>query len=137
MTYKQAAEKGWQVRKGEKGTLIEYWKFSEKEKVLDGNGKPVVDPKGEEVTRDVKLPVPRVFRAVVFNAEQIDGVPELKREKLGYQWEPIERAEKILEASGAKIVHDQSDRAFYRSSSDICRAPALNAFPSTWVIAVS
>lgn len=130
MTYKQAAEKGWQVRKGEKGTLIEYWKFSEKEKVLDGNGKPVLNAKGEEVTRDVKLPAPRVFRAVVFNAEQIDGVPELKREKLGYQWQPIERAERILEASGAKIVHDQSDRAFYRSSSDQIHMPGKNQFPN-------
>ena len=25
MTYKQAAEQGWQVRKGERGTHIEYW----------------------------------------------------------------------------------------------------------------
>ena len=25
MTYKQAAENGWQVRKGEKGTQIEFW----------------------------------------------------------------------------------------------------------------
>ena len=25
MTYKQASEQGWQVRKGEKGTQIEFW----------------------------------------------------------------------------------------------------------------
>ncbi|WP_083797230.1 zincin-like metallopeptidase domain-containing protein [Limnobacter sp. MED105] len=130
MTYKQAAEKGWQVRKGEKGTLIEYWKFSEKEKVLDENGKPVRNAQGEEITRDVKLQQPRVFRAVVFNAEQIDGVPELKREKLGYQWEPIERAEKILQASGAKIIHDQSNRAFYSSMIDEIHMPGKQQFPS-------
>jgi len=130
MTYKQAAEKGWQVRKGEKGTLIEYWKFSEKEKVLDESGKPVRNAQGEEITRDVKLQQPRVFRAVVFNAEQIDGIPELKREKLGYQWEPIERAEKILQASGAKIIHDQSNRAFYSSMVDEIHMPGKQQFPS-------
>src|SRR5512144_424335 len=27
MTYRQAAENGWQVRKGEKGTQIEFWDF--------------------------------------------------------------------------------------------------------------
>ena len=25
MTYKQASDNGWQVRRGEKGTQIEYW----------------------------------------------------------------------------------------------------------------
>src|ERR1700728_4634782 len=29
MTYKQAAENGWQVRRGEKGTQIEYWEAKE------------------------------------------------------------------------------------------------------------
>src|SRR5438105_13790848 len=28
MTYRQAQEKGWQVREGEKGTAIEYWEFA-------------------------------------------------------------------------------------------------------------
>src|SRR5437763_1006517 len=27
LTYKQAAEQGWQIRKDEKGTQIEYWEF--------------------------------------------------------------------------------------------------------------
>ena len=27
LTYKQAVEHGWQVRKGEKGSQIEYWEF--------------------------------------------------------------------------------------------------------------
>src|SRR6202167_6079832 len=29
MTYKQAADNGWQVRRGEKGTQIEYWEAKE------------------------------------------------------------------------------------------------------------
>jgi hypothetical protein len=34
-TYKQAAEKGWQVRKGEKSTSIEFWKFYEDREQTD------------------------------------------------------------------------------------------------------
>jgi putative DNA primase/helicase len=35
MTYKQAAAAGAQVRKGEKGTPIQYWKFSEEQAKTD------------------------------------------------------------------------------------------------------
>ena len=38
MTYKQAAENGWQVRKGEKGTHIEFWEV--KAKPEERNGEP-------------------------------------------------------------------------------------------------
>src|SRR5579885_1179217 len=36
MTYKQAAENGWQVRKGEKGTHIEFWEVKAKAQEKDG-----------------------------------------------------------------------------------------------------
>ncbi|TOK33252.1 hypothetical protein CGI19_19220, partial [Vibrio parahaemolyticus] len=42
MTYKQASAAGAQVRKGEKGTPVQYWKFSEEQNKLDDNGKPVL-----------------------------------------------------------------------------------------------
>jgi len=36
MTYKQAAENGWQVRKGEKGTHIEFWELKARPEEEDG-----------------------------------------------------------------------------------------------------
>ncbi|MBW9878691.1 DNA primase, partial [Escherichia coli] len=45
-------------------------------------------------------------------------------------WNSIERAESILEASGAKISHDQVDRAFYRMSTDSIHLPQQASFPS-------
>src|SRR3978361_745921 len=36
MTYKQAAENGWQVRKGEKGTHIEFWEVKSKPEEKSG-----------------------------------------------------------------------------------------------------
>lgn len=126
MTYRQAAAQDAQVRKGEKGTMIEYWKWSEREKVLDDNGKPVLDDKGVAKTRDVRLDRPRVFHAVVFNAEQIDGLaPYIAPEPT---FSPVERAEQILKQGNVPIFHDQNDRAFYRSSSDEIHMPHLAAF---------
>jgi len=126
MTYRQAAAQDAQVRKGEKGTMIEYWKWSEREKVLDDNGKPVLDDKGVAKTRDVRLDRPRVFHAVVFNAEQIDGLsPYIAPEPT---FSPVERAEQILKQGNVPIFHDQNDRAFYRSSTDQIHMPHQAAF---------
>tara|TARA_R110000796_G_scaffold250870_1_gene381074 strand:- start:13025 stop:15178 length:2154 start_codon:yes stop_codon:yes gene_type:complete len=126
MTYRQASAQDAQVRKGEKGTMIEYWKWSEREKVLDDNGKPVLDDKGVAKTRDVRLDRPRVFHAVVFNADQIDGLaPYIAPEPT---FSPVERAEQILKQGNVPIFHDQNDRAFYRSSSDDIHMPHQTAF---------
>ncbi|WP_296999679.1 MULTISPECIES: zincin-like metallopeptidase domain-containing protein [unclassified Thalassospira] len=126
MTYRQATAQDAQVRKGEKGTMIEYWKWSEREKVLDENGKPVLDDKGVAKTRDVRLDRPRVFHAVVFNAEQIDGLaPYIAPEPT---FSPVERAEQILKQGNVPIFHDQNDRAFYRSSTDQIHMPHQAAF---------
>lgn len=126
MTYRQAAAQDAQVRKGEKGTMIEYWKWSEREKVLDENGKPVLDDKGVAKTRDVRLDRPRVFHAVVFNAEQVDGLaPYIAPEPT---FSPVERAEQILKQGNVPIFHDQNDRAFYRSSTDQIHMPHPAAF---------
>lgn len=128
MTYNQAAAEGAQVRKGEKGTGIQYWKFTEEQTKKDEYGKPVLDPEGKPVKVTVKLERPRVFFATVFNGEQIDGLPEL--EKKEQTWDPIERAENILNASGANIQHNGGERAFYRPSSDSIHLPDKGLFPS-------
>src|SRR6202161_2097396 len=36
MTYKQASDNGWQVRRGEKGTQIEYWEVKQASERHDG-----------------------------------------------------------------------------------------------------
>ena len=38
MTYRQAQTKGYQVRRGEKGTQVQYWRFDEERKIIDANG---------------------------------------------------------------------------------------------------
>lgn len=129
MTYKQAAALDAQVRKNEKGTSIQYWKFSEDQTKTDTNGKPVLDAQGDPVTLSVKLERPRVFFATVFNAEQIDGLPPLAPRKEA-SWSAVERAEQILQASGATIRHGEQNRAFYRLMTDSIHLPDKNQFPT-------
>ena len=121
MTYRQAAALGAQVRQGEKGTPIQYWKFSEEQLKTDAAGRPVLDARGEPVKQTVQLERPRVFFATVFNAGQIDGLPPVERK--ARDWNAVERAEQILQASGAVIRHGEQDRAFYRLSSDSIHLP--------------
>jgi antirestriction protein ArdC/phage/plasmid primase-like uncharacterized protein len=128
LTYKQAEAAGGQVRKGEKGTGIQYWKFSEEQIRKDDNGKPVLDGDGNPVKVVVRLERPRVFFATVFNAEQIDGLPPLQKKE--QTWNPIERAEGILAASGAVIRHNGGGRAFYRPATDSIHLPEKGQFQS-------
>ena len=128
LTYKQAEGLGYQVRKGEKGTGIQYWKFTEEQLKKDEQGKSVLDNAGNPLKVVVKLERPRVFYATVFNAEQIDGLPPLQKKE--QTWDAIERAETILLASGAVINHSPSGRAFYRPSSDSIHLPEKGQFPS-------
>jgi antirestriction protein ArdC/phage/plasmid primase-like uncharacterized protein len=127
MTYKQAASVGAQVRKGEKGTPIQYWKFTEEQPLTDANDKPVLDADGKPVKHTVKLERPALFCATVFNAEQIDGLAPQQPRK-DQSWAPQERAEAILNASGASIQHSEHDKAFYRLSTDTIHLPAKEQF---------
>lgn len=129
MTYKQATAADAQVRKGEKGTLVQYWKFTEERLKKNDDGTIVIGKDDQPVKEIVQLERPKVFNAVVFNAEQIDGLPPLtvSKEK---SWNSIERAEDILKTSGAIIRHDQADRAFYRMSTDSIHLPQKEAFPA-------
>lgn len=130
-TYKQAKELGAQVRRGEKSTEVQYWKFFDKKPKLDSQGKPVLDSKGNQEYEHVELARPRVFRAYVFHASQIDNMPPMPERKTIPEWERHEKAEAVLQGSGAKIFHDQGDRAFYNSYSDEIHLPPKGQFPSS------
>lgn len=131
LTYKQASAMGAQVRKGEKGTAVQYWKFEEEREKLDSQGKPVLDAKGKPIKQVVRLERPRVFFATVFNAQQMDGMPPLQQgTKKEQAWDTHERAEHILKASGANIQHVAGNRAFYRPSTDSITLPERSQFPT-------
>jgi len=128
LTYKQAISLGAQVRKGEKSTLVQYWKFTDERIKIDDNNNPVLNTEGQPIKEQVRLERPRVFYAAVFNAQQMDNLPELSIK--APDWDPLERAEHILQASHAVIHHGEADRAFYRPSTDSIHLPHKHQFPT-------
>lgn len=113
LTYKQAAQLGGNVRKGERSSLITFWKQL---KVADG--------KTEESTKTI--PMLRYFN--VFNVDQCDG---LNLEPLqANDVEPIAAAQSIVDGmpSPPSISRDGGDRAYYVPSADSIHMPAVNNF---------
>ena len=129
MTYKQAQEAGAQVKKGEKGTKVQYWIFEEMQVAVDKDGNPKLDHNGKEMLEKVRLERPKVINSVVFNAEQIDGLPPLQKQQ-GNIWESIEKAEAILKNSGANIEHKFQEQAYYQPSIDKIVLPTKEQFKS-------
>lgn len=129
LTYKQAEAMGAQVRKGEKGTGIIYWKFEDEQALKDAQGKPIKNDAGETMKMKVQLERPRPFYATVFNAEQIDGLPPLAARE-ARPFSQHGRAETIMANSGVKIIEAPGDRAYYRPATDEIRLPRRDQFTS-------
>lgn len=130
LTYRQASAADAQVRKGEKSTWVEHWKWTERVPALDDNKQPILDDAGKQIFKEVRLSRPQVFYAAVFNAEQVDRlepfiVPEA-------QWAPVDRAEDLIKGAGVPVFFDQADRAFYNPVNDHVRMPPPAAFTSQY-----
>lgn len=115
-TYRQWSELGCQVRKGEKSSLVVFYKEYESE------------PDPQNADDDGKRRVARA--SYVFNASQVDGytLPDAPQ-PLG----PVERLETVdhfIASSGARIEHG-GDRAFYRPSTDHIQMPDEGLFCGT------
>ncbi|HEY4311649.1 MAG TPA: zincin-like metallopeptidase domain-containing protein [Pirellulales bacterium] len=116
MTYNQAKAKGGTVKKGEKASMVVFWKQYE--------------TKDRETGEPAKVPVLRYYN--VFNAEQCDGItaPDIVPFELNV-FDPIQAAEAIVKgyADGPAVEHGGS-KAFYRPLLDSVRLPEPSRFTS-------
>ncbi len=125
-TYKAIGEKGGQVRKGEKGTRIIFWK-----KIEPKDGAPE-DERPYMILRDY----------VVFNAAQCDGIEALPHEPLP-EHERNERCEEIINGyvspnvrkirkgefkAGPRPIREAGNSAFYQPKKDSITLPPLGQF---------
>lgn len=114
MTYKQAQEHGGNVRKGEKSTIVIFWK-SYISKELDEDGKPK------------KFFVARYYR--VFNLDQTEGVKIPKGRAIDGPQEikdPIEAAEAIVAGyPNAPKIKEGYPEAVYNVDADMIMVPSL------------
>lgn len=115
LTYRQAEERGGNVRKGEKATKVVFWKLFDRE--------------GDESESEVsgKAHLLRFYN--VFNLEQCEGINPPTEEVPTYQFTPIEQAERIVAGmrNPPEIIYG-SNRATYTPVADRVRMPNRNRF---------
>lgn len=137
VTFQQARAQGWQVRKGEKGTMIV--------KVVDldaeragkgatsaGGSQPETGATEQAGRRNVILK-----RYYVFGAHQIDGMPDLSPPSEP-EFDPIEKAESIMaamvEKTGLRVFYGKKE-ACYVPATDQVHLPAKKSFRSAYDLA--
>lgn len=123
LTYKQAAAIGANIKQGEKGFPVIFWKIQPKK---------IKDESGEE--RSQAFPILRYY--TVFNVEQCenidpDKIPTCPAELEGLEFNPIESAQALVEnmKNPPEIAHyNNSDRACYSPTFDKVSMPAPEQF---------
>lgn len=110
-TYRQWSELGAQVRKGEKSSLVVFYKDYAAE-----------NDKGDPERRFIAK------ASFAFNASQVEGAPPAADIPAG-GFEPAEIAEATIRSTGARIDHG-GDVACYIPSQDIIRMPNRDRFVS-------
>jgi antirestriction protein ArdC len=118
-SYKQASDRGWQVRKGERGTTVFFFK---RMLVEDRNAAPDAED------RTKAIPLLRAY--TVFNGSQIEGIPSyIAPDVVQAPWRRPEAADVILTNSKA-VIKFGGDRAFYSPSLDFIQLPHPGSFES-------
>lgn len=121
LTYKQANERGGTVRKGERSSLVVFWKMLDQ-----------VEQYNPE-TGKVETKRPMLLRYYnVFNVEQTDGVPYPSVEtEPDHKWDAIEQCESIasgyLQGVGPSISYG-GNQACYSPSEDRVSIPDKGRF---------
>jgi antirestriction protein ArdC len=113
-TYKQWQEKGGQVRKGESGTHIVFYKS--------------LKVKDKETQEEKKIPMMRNF--TVFNADQVDGIEiDTPTEGAGETFHQG-ALDAMIEDTSAIIRHGGA-KAYFAPSDDSIQMPLMEAFTGT------
>lgn len=131
-TFKQAKDKGWKVKKGEHGTPVEFWSMYDtetKKKLTSRETDLLREEIGKDFYERVK-PISSIY--TVFNAEQIEGIPERKRMHEPPKSEELIRKRDTLIQNMGFTFHEGGDRAFYRRGDDSVTVPKVEQFHSVY-----
>ena len=121
LTFRQCQEAGGKVKKGEKSSMVVFWKWIEQE--------------DEETGETKELPFLRYYN--VFHIDQCEGITAKHSAENVFPdgVSTVEQAQAIiydyLSREGVKLLHQEGDRAFYRPSTDEIVLPIRKQFVST------
>lgn len=130
-TFKQAKDNGWNVKKGEKATGVEFWSvYDVKQRktisITEANSIVAKDPNRKD---DIHF-VSRQYS--VFNAEQIEGIPELEQKPCAVDITTVRGQRDVLLKNMQLAFHEGGDRAYYSPSTDSITMPPDVCFEDTY-----
>ena len=129
-TYKQAADRGWQVQKGARGTTAFFYKRIELRDSQGGRGEDFTPGGGEAHDQHAAKHIPLLRSFSLFHASQIDGIPAFTPPTIEEApWRAPDAVDTIIGNSGA-IIRIGGGRAFYSPGTDHIQMPPPHAFPS-------
>lgn len=121
LSFKQATERGGQIRKGAKSRIVVFWKPMEKK-----TGE--LDPDGVEIEKTIFLL--RYYR--VFHIDDVEGVESKLEPVPNPEFAPDEQAEKLMSdyvgREGIRLEIGDSDQAYYSPVADKIVLPDRERF---------
>lgn len=126
-TFKQAADAGWKIKKGSKGTPVEFWSYYDKvsKKTLNYREYRTLVSKDPEYEKNIRI-ISREY--TVFNGEQIEGIPKPEISRELTRPEELERfMGNLKKEMDIKIIHG-GNKAFYLPVQDEIHVPAPEQF---------
>ena len=119
VTFRQCQQEGGRVKKGEKASMVVFWKWIEEK-----------EPDTEEVKQ---IPFLRYYN--VFHIDQCEGLKARYDEIPPEKADPNEKAEAFIAdyllRSGVKLTHESGDRACYQPAFDRVVLPCMEQFRET------
>lgn len=117
-TFKQWQDLGGKIKRGEKSSIVVFWKVLPIEEIKDDG------------TKEIKQ-IPLLKYINVFHISQVEGVEPLQKEELN-DIEPIEKAESVLKDYWTReqitVEHIKGDKAFYSPMRDMIQLPLFEQF---------
>lgn len=126
-TYNKAEENGWKVRKGEKACRVEYWAYfdTEQKKLLSWEEARKLVKADPEYQKNLQLRC-RIYS--VFNAEQIDGIPELKIQQNHTDIGTLRQQRDTLIRNMGIGFEEHGNEAYYSPTTDTVTLPPEKSF---------
>ena len=119
VTFKQCQQEGGKVKKGEKASMVVFWKW--------------LDVKDENTGEVKQIPMLRYFS--VFHIDQCEGLKPRHTIALPNTARADQTADAIItaycEREGVKIIHKEGDKAFYVPVSDSITLSHMAQFSTT------
>lgn len=132
-TFKQANDKGWKIKKGEKGTKIEFFSFydvKEKKKIDAARTRQLQKQLTPQEFYERIKPTSSIY--TVFNAEQITGIPALETTREHFDGGELVKQRDALIRNMNVGFEDGVNYAAYNPGKDTIKMPFVEQFHNAY-----